>query len=169
MTTREELIEEIQRRLLTEMAITRKDFKEDIRNSYSVVICHLILILTQSKSNELNHWKGEIYGNFDSFDKLKYSKKYPTEQDFLDCGMETCFENIEDKMEYYIIKTYSQELKKNIFNLDGININFNIDKLKICIKEYLQWAIQNVDSKTGVINKSKAYQKMDELIKKYNS
>ena len=168
MTEKEKIIEESKKRLLTEMAIPRSQFVENLQTQVLVVINHLILCLTQPNSQDLNHWKGEIYGNFSKFDKLKYSKKYPTEQDFLDCGMENWFERIEDKMDSYIIDIYSEELQKDIFKIEEINLDINIEKLKICICNYLTWAIQNMNPDTGVINKLSAYNKIDEIIKEYN-
>lgn len=71
----EKLVEELTKQLLLEMAISRSKFTEFIESNVKIIIDHLILCLTQPTSSSLSHWKGEIYGNFSRFDKLKYSKK----------------------------------------------------------------------------------------------
>ena len=168
MTEKEKILEELRKRMLTEMAIPRSQFRDYIMSKYPVVIKHLILCLTQPNHTAVNHWKSEIYGNFSSFDKLKYTKKYPTTQDFLDCGMETCFENIEDKMEYYIIKAYSEEDDVTYFNLQDIDLKINIDKLIVSITDYFNWLINNVNLETGVVDKYGVYTKIEDLMLSYN-
>lgn len=168
MTNKEKVIEELTKRLLTEMACTRSEFRDFLKSHYPVVIEHLILVITQPNNTSINHWKGEIYGNFHKFEKLKYSKKYPTVDDFIDCGMESCFEEIEDQLESDIIDAFDKETDETVFELNDINLEINIPKLKQCIYKYFEWAISNVDPKTGTINKSDIYNKINELIKEYN-
>lgn len=168
MTEKEKIIEMLTKNILVEMAIPRSEFRDNLKNAYPIVIKHLILIITQPNNQELNHWKGEIYGNFSRFEKLKYSKKYPTKQDFMDCGMETCYEHIMDQLDSYIIEVYSRELKKDVFKISDINMNINVEKLKQLIIEYFEWCIDNMNNKTGLIDKLSAYNKMDDLINLYN-
>lgn len=172
MTNREKIIEEMTRLIaLKEMAETRADFKKRLEQSSDMVIEHLVLLLLNPNSENCNHWKSEIYGQFKSFKKLKYSNKYPTIKDFMDGYMETCFECIEDQMEMYIKEAFTKENNDiRIFDLEDVKceLPINIPKLQNCIKNYFVWLIHNVDSKTGLVSDKDAYNKMDELIKAYN-
>ena len=172
MTEKERIVEEIQKRLikLNEMAITRSDFKDNIDKGMKISLLHLILCMVLCKDPEYNHWKGEIYGNFSRFKKLKYSNQYPSLQNFLDCGMETWFESIEDQLDSYIIEAFSKELDQDILNLKDIPYNIDVKKLSKYIKTYYEFTLNNiVESKRGLLNKSEAYKEIDRLVKEYNS
>ena len=86
----------------------------------------------------------------------------------MDCGMETCYEHIMDQLDSYIIEVYSRELKKDVFKISDINLDINVEKLKQLIIEYFEWCIDNMNNKTGLIDKLSAYNKMDDLINLYN-
>ena len=169
MTEKEKIIEMLTKNILVEMAIPRSEFRDNLKNAYPIVIKHLILILTQPNNQELNHWKGEIYGNFSAFDILKYNKKYPSEKDFLNSGMDNWFERFKNQMKWWVTKAYQLELGNNILKYEDIPYKIDLEKVSKCCIEYFNWLINNVDSKTGTVDQSKVYSKIDELVKQYNS
>ncbi|MGN1031949.1 MAG: hypothetical protein ACI4PU_00665 [Intestinibacter sp.] len=159
MTYKEQLIEEWQKQLLLEMAITRRDFFLKLEAVYETVTEHLILALVNKEDENYNHWCSEIYGNFGRFLKLKYRhNKYPTAEDFKEVFLDTWFECLDDRLESYIEEAYEREEKETPeLNPDQIK------KLRNNIKSYLNWVITNVNPQTGEVNKSQAYKKLKEL------
>lgn len=159
MTYKEHLIEEWQRCLLLEMAITRRDFFLKLEAIYEIVTEHLILALINSTDENYNHWCAEIYGNFGRFLKLKYKhNKYPVAEDFKEVFLDTWFECLDDRLESYIVEAYEKEQKEP----PKLDQN-KIDILRINIKAYLNWVITHVNSQTGEVDKTQAYKKLKEL------
>ena len=52
MTEKEKILEELRKRMLLEMAITRNDFYNDLKNIHEVITIHLILIMLFPNNNE---------------------------------------------------------------------------------------------------------------------
>ena len=171
MTEKERLLEAIIKELipLQEMAITKNRFEKIIENNGKIALFHLIYCLVQPNSDDYNHWKGEIYGNFSAFDILKYNKKYPSEKDFFYSGMDNWFERFKNQMKWWVTKAYQLELGNNILKYEDIPYKIDLEKVSKCCIEYFNWLINNVDSKTGTVDQSKVYNKIDELVKQYNS
>lgn len=159
MTYRDKLVEEWQKQLLLEMAITKKDFFLKLEGIYEIVTEHLILALLDRNNINYTHWCEEIYGNFGRFLKLKYKhNRYPTAQDFKEVFIDTWFECLDDRLESYIKEAFEMEECK----CPDLDKN-TIDKLRNNIKEYINWIITNVNPNTGEVDKSQAYNKIDTL------
>lgn len=166
MTDKEKILEELRKRMLLEMAITRTDFYNDLKNIHEVITIHLILIMLFPNNKEYNHWCSKIYGNFSEFYRLKYKhNKYPTKDDFEKVFINTWYECLDDRLETFIYKTY----KKEDIDIELIPLqNIKLDLLRENIKYYINWVISNVNSDTGVVDETSAYNVMHKITVNYN-
>ena len=166
MTERERILDELEKQMLLEMSITRRDFYDDLKSIHEIITIHLILIMLFPTNDEYNHWCGEICGKFQRFYRLKYkNNKYPTKEDFEEVFINTWYECLDDRLEAYIYDAY----KKENLDVDLIPLrDIKLDLLRSNIKYYIDWVISNVDSKTGTIDEISAMHVLHKITKMYN-
>lgn len=168
MTEKERIVENLQKILLNEQALSKQDFTTKIVNIYSTVVNHLTAILLFPNNQEVNHWKREIYDNFSRFTKLKSTNKFPNAEQFMKYGIDDCFEDLDYHMKDIILSVYNKETDQDLMNIKELK-NIDIDKIRDLIKEYFIWCINNVSRKDGTINRQDAYNKINEIMQKCNS
>lgn len=143
---------------LNEMAEYKKDIIKRIEDKEYVLMEHLIKCLMYSDSNNLEHWKKEIYSFVNRINPLKGINKYPTYK----------------QLKSWIINKFSDTLKQTIYAIaDSINyeyhknIEYNSAKLAQCVIAYYEWLMINLSQK-GVISLQEVSKEIDALIQSYN-
>lgn len=167
MTEKEKILEELSKYILTEMAITKQKLIEDLIDLIPVIIQHLILIMLFPDNQEINHWKGEIKGNTFKYRKMKHNKKYPTYDDLKTDYLQTVYEEVDDQLEADISEAYRKEDKYLDYYVPIDDINLTL--MRNLIKSYFEFVCKNINPNNGTVDENLIYNKLDNIIKWYNS
>ena len=167
MTEKEKILEELSKYLLTEMAVSKQKLINDLIDLIPIVIQHLILIMLFPQNQEINHWKGEIKGNTFKYRKMKHNKKYPTYDDLNGDYLQTVYEEVDDQLEADISEAYRKEDKHLDYYIALKNIK--LDLMRTLIKSYFEFVCKNINPKNGIVDETLISNKLDDIIKQYNS
>ena len=149
-------------KLYTEYALQKRDLENDIRSHNLVIIEHLAKCFCMFDSRDYNHWKQEIANQLNAVPVLKGNKKFPTYKQLMSWTFEVykeCLVNPNWTISFF--ENIFTDYHLDYTNLDNIN---TFEFYSIC-KGYFSW-ICNELSKTGIVSRSKIYDKIDELIEK---
>lgn len=148
-------------RNLQEMAIDQSNAMRDIRSKVDEILVHLLkCFLYKDNTGNLKHWKREIYGFLNKVPKLKNNKKYPSykllKNNTIDMFDDVLLERITPLYINQLISDGYPKVK-----------NYNEQNLYNGVIEYFDWLIKRL-SNIGYINSQESYNKIDEIINKYN-
>lgn len=157
-----ELLKLLNENILFEMTYPLKDIYRKIDDKIEITIKHLILcfMFSNVSKDTLKHWKAEVYNNIHRSWKIKGSNKLPSFNQL----KTNCINTWSD--------TLKQSLPKEIESLSNIEElqtpKYNVDKLYSVIISYFIWLFTEL-SKEESINYTQVSNKINELIKEYNS
>lgn len=150
---------EVMRRL-QEMSENKSQIRQDIVNVEGKIIEHLLkCFLYKDSTNNLNHWKQEIFSFLYEVPKLKNTKKFPSYKLLYSFTIERIYDTLLDRIEPRIKNLEFKGYPK-------VN-NYNKKDLYNAILEYYNWLIKEL-SKTGFVESKSVFNKIDEIIQKYN-
>lgn len=165
MTEKEKIVEELQKQLLKEMAITKSELINRLLDKVPTLLQHLILVILFPNDKNINHWKKEIRINSDTYIKLKTNNKYPAYNDLAKGYLDTVKDIINDQLIRNLEDIFEDEnidLEKYINNID-----YNL--LKQLLYSYFEFICKNIDPNTGIVDKNLIYNKINDIIKEYNN
>ena len=138
---------------IQEFAENLKNLKVYLTGRYmTACIEHLIKLAIFDSSNNINHWRQEVYANFHNISKQKSNNKYPKAEFML----KTIWNYYGDDLEKYV-KFVIEEEKDEKIKTD-VTIKDVTDK----IYEYILWLVVNL-SLYGEVKSTDVYDKLKEL------
>ena len=146
---------------LIEMSEKRKEIYRRLKDKLEDLAEHVgKCIVYRNTSNDLNHWKSEVYAFIHTVPKLKGTNKFPTYKNLKENVL--CL--IDDRMD--AIASGSM----NIASIEGLpDIECNMDLLGNLILEYCDWLMKTLSSsQQGNVSYYLVSGKIDELISEYN-
>lgn len=140
---------------LNEMADTKKEITESIHNKEWMISEHLIKCMLYPKSENINHWKVELYGFVHNVNKVKGTNKYPSYKQLYKWVLNRFEDSLLDRIDGYV---------SDITRKYG-NVEYNKQMLYDKIIEYFKWLLQNLSEK-GYVTRQEVSDKIDILIKR---
>ena len=131
------------------LAKTKSDIEAYLDDATRPIILHLIKLYFYNDSEDLKHWRQEVYSFLNSVPRLKSKKKFPSKDFILNNTI-----NLELPYLNHLIYIIESEY--------GKPQEANIDGLKSNIIEYFVWLATEL-SKTGIVGRVDVYRKLDEL------
>lgn len=123
-------------------------------------ICKLVLMPNHSARN---HWKKEIASQLHIIDKLKNTKKYPTQKQLYSWTYVKKKDLLQDNS--WMSKMYNHVIKEYHRNPDISLEDFAYASDQIC-NEYFTW-LSDVLSKDGFVDYGDIYDMLDSLLDQY--
>lgn len=130
-------------------ADSQAEIYRDIKSKSSVVIEHLIKLFLYPNSNNLNHWKTEIFAAMSRVPKLKRTKKYTESKNILKYSWNIWNDSIADMI----------DVIQNDYGLSNTPPDIIYNNVHI----YLAW-ISDKLSRFGYVTSNQIYSKIDDLI-----
>ena len=130
-------------------ADSQAEIYRDIRSKSSIVIEHLIKVFMYPDSDDLNHWKQEIYAAMSRVPKLKRTKKYPESKNILKYSWNIWKDSIDDMI----------QVIENDYGSSNIDSNTIYNK----IYKYLNWLADELTN-FGYVTSKQIYVEIDSLI-----
>ena len=148
---------------INECAMERSEQANKLYAHTEQIVEHLIKIIAMPDHTAVNHWKQEIASQIIKVNKLKGSKRFPTEKEIYKWTYEKDKDSLKDMT--YISNFIKGEWRTYNYQGDFKNINKIAHNIQYVCDEYFKW-LANTLSKFGIVFKPDIYEELNYLLSK---
>lgn len=133
------------------MSMELQAVKDELTSKSKPMVKHLIKVLLYPNCYPYNHWKGEIYDSINDVDRLKGKNKWPKQTQIFK------WISVHNDM----IETYIPVIEEDEAEFTPRDIS--VAEIEDAIVQYQSWLASELSAE-GVILRSAAYAKIDEIV-----
>ena len=151
--------------IINELAMEKAEQEKRLYAHTEQVIEHIIKIVCMPNHSALNHWKQEIASQIVKVNKLKGSKRYPTEKEIYKWTYDKERDSIQDIT--YISNFIKGEWRTYNYKGNVKQIPLLANNIDYICDNYFKW-LANKLSRFGTVFKPDIYDELNFLLKQMN-